>query len=215
MGRCIVVLGAPRSGTSCVAGSLYAMGVNMGKGFLQQGNDSNPKGYFEDLRWQKINKMVTGERYGQGNHIDDGILAKYEELAAQCNEIPLWGIKDPRLCITLQYIAQYLEEYRIVVVERELEASVSSLSGHSRKNYNKKYLMGRDAARAIQLHWLKEMEARLLSFNGPVLRVHYEHVLHDPHGSVLDLSRFCFDGLSAKPDTKAAIGFIDPKLRHH
>ena len=59
-----MVLGAPRSGTSAVAGALHQMGVNMGAGHLQRGNRWNERGYYEDLRWQKLNKQVTGERYG-------------------------------------------------------------------------------------------------------------------------------------------------------
>jgi hypothetical protein len=59
-----MVLGVPRSGTSCVAGVLWMLGVDMGSGHLQTADQHNPLGYFEDVRWQALNKQITGLRYG-------------------------------------------------------------------------------------------------------------------------------------------------------
>jgi len=46
--KTVVILGAPRSGTSLAAGLLSILGVDMGRD-IRQADEFNPKGYFEDL----------------------------------------------------------------------------------------------------------------------------------------------------------------------
>jgi hypothetical protein len=59
------------------------------------------------------------------------------------------------------------------------------------------------------------MVDRLRQFWGPALRVRYEDLVKRPSDVVDKLSTFAFDGLDLTPDVKAAVQFVDPKLRHH
>lgn len=218
MGRCVLVLGAPRSGTSCVSGVLHHLGVNMGMGHLGKGNAWNQRGYYEDLRWQKLNKQITGERYGheQPKAISKKQSESYKALAELCDTNYLWGIKDPRLCFTAQFIWPWLADARIVSVERPAEAAAVSLMRHSQGNYKGRYAMNGKEARALIDLWNEARENRLRQFWGPVLRVQYQELVDRPDEGVDALARFAFHGIRGpSPDRQAAVKFIEPGLMHH
>jgi len=217
MSRCVMVLGVPRSGTSAVAGVLHALGVNMGTGHLQKGNEWNERGYVEDLRWQRLNKRITGERYGhnQPAAIGDALLEQYQRLIEDCSQSPLWGIKDPRLCFTAQFFWRYLDDARIVAVHRGASASAESLIQHSQGNYGGKFAMTLEQAMDLRDLWAEAMEERLRRFWGPVLRIQYEHLLGEPAKGVGVLAQFAFDGLPLVPNLKAGRQFLDPRLKHY
>jgi hypothetical protein len=218
MGRSILVLGVPRSGTSAVAGALHHLGVDMGTGHLQQGNEWNPRGYYEDLRWQKLNKAITGPRYGheQPTAISVERVEQYRALAELCDTNFLWGMKDPRLCFTAPFIWVWLQEPRIIAVKRSAEASAASLMRHSQENYNGRYAMSLQQARALINVWSVAMAERLRQFHGPSIKVHYEELVNSPEDVLYDLGRFSFHGLrELQPDYKAARAFIEPELNHY
>ena len=215
--RSILVLGVPRSGTSAVAGCLYHLGVNMGIGHLQQGNEWNQNGYFEDLRWQKLNKQITGERYGHNE--PEAIWRKqaeqYKALAEVCNKQPLWGMKDPRLCFTAQFIWPYLDDCRIVAVYRNPMASATSLVAHSQGNYKGQHGMSLEQAMGLRDLWAEAMEQRLREWDGESITVRYEELLGDTARQVERLARFTFWQTGIVPDYAAAVQFVNPELRHH
>ncbi|GAH52067.1 unnamed protein product, partial [marine sediment metagenome] len=53
----VIIIGAPRSGTSMVAGLLYKCGLYMGKK-LKPGKPANPKGFFENYEFASINRCL-------------------------------------------------------------------------------------------------------------------------------------------------------------
>ena len=217
MGRCVMILGVPRSGTSAVAGVLHHLGIDMGNGHLQNGNRWNPRGYFEDLRWQKLNKQITGPRYGhrQPATVSERQDAQYKALADLCNVNWLWGMKDPRLCFTAQFIWPHLKDVRIVAVMRNPLSAAMSLMKHSHENYGGEDRMTIDQAIELRDIWAGAMEDRLTEFQGPVLRVFYEELVNRPTGLVKDLATFAFDGLRAAwPDIEAGVQFVEPRLNH-
>jgi len=189
----------------------------MGAGHLQKGNEWNERGYYEDMRWQKLNKRITGERYGhkQPKAIGDALLESYERLTRQCSESPLWGIKDPRLCFTVHFFWKFLDDARIVAVQRNPMASAQSLMRHSLENYGGKYAMPLAEAMALRDLWEQAMEERLRQFWGPVMRVQYEELLDRPIEGVDELARFAFHGLALPADRKAGRRFLEPELRHY
>jgi len=218
MGRAILVLGVPRSGTSAVAGVLHHLGVNMGTGHLQKANKWNPKGHMEDLRWQKLNKQLTGARYGhtQPETISQQQQDQYKALAEMCDVNFLWGMKDPRLCFTARHFWRYLDDARIIAVMRSPEAAATSLMRHSQENYRGQHGMTKHQATDLRDLWARAMEQRLIEFWGPVMRVQYEELIQWPDDTISDLARFAFHGIrELVPDFQAARQFVDPRLKHH
>lgn len=88
--RCVCVLSLPRSGSSTVAGMLHRLGVDMGTGHFQGHDDNNPRGYYEDLRFQELAKSLSGERYGTRKPavIPEQTQRKYSALIAERAALP-------------------------------------------------------------------------------------------------------------------------------
>ena len=219
--RCVIVLSIPRSGSSLVAGVLHRLGVDMGEGYLQPPDISNQRGYYEDLRWQKTNKRLVGPRYEMHclEQIPERIQNKYRKLIAVCETKPLWGMKDPRLCVTLHWITPYLQDARLVIVRRDLGASVRSLVYHSQVSYQGTLEMNDTQARSLLEEWQRIMDWQIATFNGPMLTVNYRDMLNEPMAWVCELNRFARQDLavqdaSDKQLLKAA-AFCVPGLNHN
>jgi len=215
MGRCIAVLSVPRAGSSCLAGMLHSMGIDMGSGHLQDGNEFNEKGYYEDLRWQRIDKMITGPRYNLNDHPAEQILDSYLDLARKCNTKKLWGMKDPRLAITVRYIAPLLEDLRIIRIERSFEASVSSLVRHSERNYGGKYRLNTKQAMQIITHWDSEVLRSIAMVKVPTASVEYGNIVANPQKAAREIADFCTAGLHVDVDAVAGARFVEKRLVHY
>ena len=224
MSRCIMVLSTLRSGSSCVAGALHRLGVDMGEGHFQPADKNNQAGYYEDLRWSAVTKRITGGRFYHDSfmpaEIRDEDAAEYNDLARQARaEHGIWGIKSPRMALVAHWIWPYLEDCRIVVVHRPREQSVASLMRHSAIGYPPQYSLTIGAAAEIIDRHLSAVEQRLTEFRGPVLHVSYNALLERPADQLVRLVDFCFDGIglpSPYCDTIQGVAeWIDPELNHH
>ena len=220
MSRCIIVLGIPRSGTSCVAGVLHKLGVNMGAGHFQGNDRFNKRGYFEDLRWRLLTQKMTGRGYSLRaatlTTVPKGIRQGYRKLARQCSEAPLWGVKDPWFCFVpgraaWTQIRKIGTEVRMVIVRRDLQASRQSVAKHLRSSYGSRY--GR--AGAIVRAWYAASVMRLAEFDGPVLEIHYERLVAAPDIDVRALWAFASEGLDLEtPDFEPVAKWVTPTLQH-
>jgi len=108
-----VVLGMHRSGTSAMAGVLAGLGVNFGSvnNLIGALSEVNAKGFWEHREIVMLNEELLT---ALGSSWDDvrGIDPKLFKLAGVCEikeniktvlrrdflNLPLWGLKDPRLC---------------------------------------------------------------------------------------------------------------------
>jgi len=223
MSRVVYVLSLPRSGSSCIAGALHRVGVNMGEGNFQPTDARNPRGYYEDVRWKQVMQTLSGTRYAM--HLPTGLSAWNEyainDFAKRCaKHNPLWGMKCPRLAFTLQVIqpivSEYVAESRVVHVTRDLGESVMSLVEHSLTAYGGRWKLTQLAAEEKLRLWQEQLDARLEAFDGQVFEVDYQEVLEDPRLIVEELRDFCFAGLSvASPPIDRALEWVAPELKHH
>ena len=197
----------------------------MGSGHLQPADKSNPSGYYEDLRWQKLNKQLTGIRYGmkQPTEITGEQKAKYHYLAEKCEadaarNNQIWGFKNPRACFTAQWIFPHLTEARIVVTSREPEHSASSIQKHSRVSYHGTLKMTYDEAYAYIHKFAMALQRALSLFDGPIHRIDYTDLLSKPTKEIAALEEFCFEGIETKPtyvQFAEACLFVNEKMDHY
>lgn len=200
---CVVVLGTHRTGTSTVSGMLHHLGVNMGDN-MKGPHPSNPKGHFEDMDFLLLNDRMVGDwRNPSVEHISAHIH-EYEKLVMDRSSNNLWwGIKDPRLCVTLPYFAHLLGDFQIIATDRSIESSATSLrSVHP---------MAHEEAVRIQKLYLGHRAKFLKDFNGPLLHVEYEKLVEDPATYATLFNMF----LGRHQDTSDAIAFVDAKLKHY
>ena len=113
--RVVVVLGMHRSGTSLVAGCLQQIGVNFGPRLMPP-NADNPRGYFEhndvvnlhDRLLLALNRSWDETAPFPPEWWHDERLRSYRVellgiLRRDFPVAPLWGLKDPRLCLLLPW----------------------------------------------------------------------------------------------------------------
>lgn len=223
--RCVCVLGLPRSGTSTVAGMLHRLGVNMGEGHFQEADANNPRGYYEDVRWQAIAKSLTGERYGVRKPavLPEQTQRLYSALIGGCAVNPLWGFKGPRTVFVLRHLlplfAQHNVDMRFIVIVRDTAAVVASLRKHSERSYRGVYRMNEERARKTVDVWMDALrEAVALTDKERTCCVLYEEILKDPRLAARRLAGFVYAGLDSdatEAQIANAAAFVDRGLNHN
>ena len=113
----IFLLGMHRSGTSALAGMLHSGGIVLGDKFTRP-LPENPKGFFEDLKVQNINKQILASIGKDWNNIiEESDLLKTPDRLLQLlpivyryfeSRFQKWAWKDPRLCLTFPLWAKIL-----------------------------------------------------------------------------------------------------------
>lgn len=139
--RALVITGMHRSGTSAVASVLQRAGVRIGSRLIE-GDAGNPRGYFEDQDFVRFHDQQLA-RSGQRVLAQVGAelepprrqdVRQAEELIRRRQDLDLWGFKDPRTSLYLDFWARQLPEARFLLVFRDPVEVVLSLlrrgSGH-------------------------------------------------------------------------------------
>jgi hypothetical protein len=221
MGRAIIVLCLPRTGSSAVAGALHRMGVDMGEGHMQPADPLNERGYYEDTRWQNASKLMAG--YGKS-------LTPPRELGAAPARIvhmaldavggkPIWGFKSPRAAFTLPLLLPDIQarghDVRIVAVEREYGAVRASMKDHSDREWGGKRRLTMRGIETLLENWRIALDGTLSACDVPQYTVHYEAMLANTRPALAALEVFAFAGLEHLSNgIDEAVAWIDPALRH-
>lgn len=134
MSLTLIVTGMHRSGTSLVASFIQAIGVNLGERFFPS-DYLNLKGYFEDLDFLEFQREVLtnscrSEEIGwhdwgwtTSEFLDYSKFSEYTEAAktlikSRQEEGEIWGWKDPRTTLMLDFWHQLLPEVKYLFVYR-------------------------------------------------------------------------------------------------
>ncbi len=127
-GKCIVIVGMHRSGSSLVAKIFYEWGVNLGADLMEQ-DYANTNGYYENWDFVKMNNHLLSEAGGSWNYpvmITEPNDAA-QNLVTKHNGHELWGWKDNRTCFTFKAYEPALKNVMFVVCKRKREAVIQSL----------------------------------------------------------------------------------------
>jgi len=134
--KTVIVLGMHRSGTSMISGVLEKLGVDMVKRGLSK-NVGNPLGYFEDEGFYNLNERILKIAGGSWYDVPDKdelefIREKDSKIDLSVTnliknrESELWGFKDPRTCITIDFYLPHLKNPYFIVTHRNKEDIVKS-----------------------------------------------------------------------------------------
>jgi len=204
---CVIVTGVHRGGTSCIAGVLHNLGINMGDDLLPA-SSSNPKGHFEDRELYELHEYLIGNWKQPLFSAETIYLRKYRDLIAKrIQKYTIWGVKDPRLCYLfpiLYYLIKELDGEALVVnVQRPIEASVFSLMKRDKVSIEEAY--------RITLAYRLQLDQSLSSIYR--LDLEYNNLVDNP---ILEIKRLVsFLGYSpSRKQIQAAEEFVDRKLRH-
>lgn len=126
----VIITGMHRSGTSMVAGTLRAAGVDIGRSLYGAG-PGNPRGHFEDWDFFHLHEEMLAAAgltcfSASGAVPVDGLKAKAREVLAAKAATSLWGWKDPRTTLFLEMWHELIPDARYVFVYRHpLEVALS------------------------------------------------------------------------------------------
>ncbi len=121
----IVITGMPRSGTSFTASLLKSAGLNIGQKLMAPGH-GNIRGFFEDLDIVGFHEAVFRSQHIHpvGWTLRDDItvrepyLTEASELINRHTDDAVWGWKDPRTTLFLNFWARQLPEARFLLLYR-------------------------------------------------------------------------------------------------
>lgn len=201
--RCILVVGLEGSGTSCTAGVLHQLGINMGEN-IGGPTRSNPRGIFEDAEYKAAHGKPQEKLDGWAKH---RVEADHE----------IWGVKFPWIYLmwrqTVMALVNNLPEIdiRMIYVKRRIPAIAYS-------NYYKRLPADPDFQRIFESahSGTAKIEAMVLQMGRPTLEAEYEMLVMRPVEWVAKIAKFCFDGKKYPRlgVINRAIVHIDPELKH-
>ena len=132
--KCFIVLGVHRSATSLVAKAL-ATQIDMGSNGMPILPD-NPKGHWENWDFVSLNEAIIISAGGTWDHppSEEAILAQKDKFNDSIKAMvdkyskgrELWGVKDPRMTLTIKLYLPYLHHPHFICCFREpIEAAKS------------------------------------------------------------------------------------------
>lgn len=130
----LIITGMHRSGTSLTASFLQTLGVNVGDR-LYAANRANQKGYFEDVDFLEFQRQVLQAScdrndpgwadwgWTESERLNKENFANYTQaaqalIATRANSQTLWGWKDPRTSLMLDFWHDLLPQARYLLVYR-------------------------------------------------------------------------------------------------
>lgn len=220
----VLVLGSARSGTSALMHVLELLGVELGSGLKVAKAGANDKGYFEHVALHEANVALFAACGGSWDDVapraerffDAPAAAPQREqlrarIAAEFGAAPLWGFKDPELCLLVPLWEELLAGLGIaaapvLIARHPLEAASS---------------FARLRASGPQhglLVWLRTMIAAERATRGrPRALVTYEQLLADPCGVGEQIGRALAIDWPRPPRSVAGelAAFLDASLHRH
>ena len=130
----IVITGMHRSGTSLFASLLESAGVDIGDR-LMDANLGNSKGHFEDLDFVEFHQnvlqsqgiSVAGWTEHDSIEVQQQYLASAKNLLLVRQEKAVWGWKDPRTTLFLNFWSQLIPDAKYIFIYRSPWEVVDSL----------------------------------------------------------------------------------------
>ncbi len=205
----VAVMGLPRSGSSCTAGILHALGVHLG-GNLSRRDKLNAKGYFEAAQLSQQLRKAMNEPEIELQMSE----SELELILARWYRDSRLRVKDPKVmigakhyllgCVGPSVARAWGYNMKVIVPDRPVEQVIASLERTGWK-------MGKpENARQIVERTLALREP-FLANHPHVLRFNFEDLLTDPRTGVRRIVEFL--GIRPSEDQiEQAIAFVDPSL---
>lgn len=206
--RCVLVTNLESSGSSCVAGILHNLGVNMGDK-LRGTSTTNLKGYFEDITFiHRFDDFCSRDRWQKALH-------EWIEERANCE---IWGLKYSLLKTIGDKVLRVFEqdfpeiEIKFIYVRRDIANIVKS---QARKRPKSDFKTVQCNAISAQIKLDRFIDKIRLKY--PVLDVYYDDVIAETENEVERLAQYCFsdgyEGFVIDGGFQKAVEFVEPAMR--
>jgi hypothetical protein len=219
--KLIVVLGMHRSGTSAVTRGLQVVGVELGETLLPEVDWDNAKGYWEDIEINALNiEMLKAidrnwfdlsliEKSDIELLVKKGFLLRAVELLRKkIKYIEIYGFKDPRVAILLDFWARVFEhcdlDVSYVLVIRHPLSVVKSLAKRGGIEIEQSYYL-----------WLTHIVSSLTGYReNKLIVVDYDQLMRNPDSTVTRMANNLDLRINQKEMVKYKGEFLDSELQH-
>jgi O-antigen biosynthesis protein len=221
--QCVLVLGMHRSGTSALTRCLNLLGMDLGSHLLSP-EKANAKGFWEHADAVRINDALL-QSFGMYWHSLDplpenwlqseGAAAARKEIRAlikrDFESLPLWGLKDPRMCrlapLWLDVLKDMgIEASAVFVIRSPLEVAASLARAHGL------------STSACVVSWMQHLAESEIATRGMTrTMIDYDRLLASP-GDVLSVIGHALNivwPIAVKDRREAIDSFLDVGLRTH
>ncbi len=226
---CVLVLGMHRSGTSALTRCLNLAGMDLGSHLLSPAK-MNAKGFWEHADAVRINDQLL-ERLGlywyDLGPLPDGWLTSLaadtarDEIRAMVkrdfDRVPLWGLKDPRLCRLAPLWIDVLQEMGVEVVSVFMVRSPLEVAESISRFPDYRLPAPLGIPHGVLL-WAQDLaESVLAAHTIPRVMVDYEHLLSEPVAVVSKIGRELGFAWPIQPTERgdAIQAFLDTGMRTH
>lgn len=136
----VIIMGAPRSGTSMVSGLFSKTDYYMGEGQIPT-NDENPKGYWETASINDLNESILAQLHPTApwglrwlaqtptNIVLTPTVGICGSIMKHTKQSP-YCFKDPRFCFTLPLWKMYAKDVVYICIFREPDKTAESIVKH-------------------------------------------------------------------------------------
>jgi len=200
--KTVIVLGAPRSGTSMTAGILYRMGVDFGK--IRKPDAENPRGYYEDRDFLKLMLKIfrSIDASADGFHPPkqkevllqkdrfDPQIKKLIDYRIENTKSKYWGWKATTTSFTIPLFLEYLTNPHFVVVLRDSINRAKSIVSYTQNKpiYNKIDII--EALKIANLYYYNIYKFIYDNKELPVHFVSFENIVSSPQETSQKLAKF-------------------------
>ena len=190
----LIITGIHRSGTSLTASLFQSVGVNIGEKLVGP-EYGNIRGHFEDIEFVELHKRIL-----QSQHIDDlGSDVETKEITVKKQQLKIakkliknrqeenerankiWGWKDPRTTLFLNFWLQLLPDAKFVFVYRSPWEVVDSLY---RRNTDEKLLEKPEKAVKMWLNYNQRILDFYQQFSGKCLIGKVDNIGKNPESFI-------------------------------
>lgn len=213
MATCFLVIGTPRSGTSCVAGVLHHLGVVMGRELQSEdgnprfdwpdSNDWNPAGFFQDAELENLQSDMFANEFPSGPiaSLEKQQLDRMQEIIKHRESLGIdWGAKTSRMA----YLVPHIREMSALPIKLIL---TTRLAAESKESWKVRSKCSPERAELIMNRTLAAREyvqgLGIESFEIP-----FNDLLTNPAQQVGLLAEFC-----GRKATAEAVAQVKPELR--
>lgn len=225
-GNVIAVIGMHRSGTSVLAHSIQALGIDLGDNLMPPVEGNNAKGFFEDLELNRICDLALAEQDLAWDRLaplhatnedphkfsDKLMLNARDTLRRKTQNKKLFCFKNPRVSLLLPFWQSAFSDMKInekyvLSVRNPLEVAAS--------------LQKRDeiTRSTSLLLWINHTFAAIRGTNGrPRKFIQYRALLENPKETIFGLADFLgikHNTISVDEIDNFCNEFLDQDLRHH
>lgn len=220
MKKAFIILGMHRSGTSVLTRIVNLLGATVGDN-LMQGNQANPKGYWEHLDIVNIHNVLLAKLGLNWDSIsplpldwqerDDILLLKQQLkdiVVRDFNGQHIWCLKDPRMCRLLPLWLKIFQELEVVpyfiIAVRNPQEVASSLEVRNQISMSHSYLL-----------WFRYvLESEYNSRGYKRIFINFDDLIDECDVCLKRIAAFMKVDLST-PCKKKINLFVSDKLKHH